>query len=838
VTSGHCLTTEAFRHALIGMAVTSSDGTLLQVNDALRRFLGRDEATLLSTREQELTAPEDRGLSAGAGEPLVKRYQRADGTTVWARVTCQPTGADPTRLLLQCESLDELVGLREQLRESRIRLRSVLGSAPVTLFVVDTEGRVLQTEGAVLTAFERLRGAGVNLFAAYEHAPRFVANVRRALRGETLRITQEVGGRVYDIRFCPLRDDAVAQPDERGADAEITAMMGVATDVTEETRIAEEQRIRTARQAAVAGLGQEALDGLELDQVLNRAAGEVAAWLDVPLSAVLELPPGGRRLHLRAGVGWREGLVGRAALGLAPGSPAGAVLASGEPVAIEDLRADPRWSPDRVLGDHGVVAVACVMIGHPDQAIGVLAVYARTRRRFPNHELQFLQTMANVVGGATQRRRAEEAALHRALHDPLTGLANRTLFLDHLRVALARAQRHRRSIGVLFVDLDRFKAVNDFLGHDAGNRLLRVLAERLQQGVRPGDTIARLAGDEFAVLCEELDGEREAGVVAQRLLRALAEPVPLDGRDVAVTASIGIALGRSADDADRLLRDADTAMYGAKRRGKARFELFDPAMRARAHDRLELENDLRRAIGMGELRLAYQPVLSVGGRRVLGVEALVRWQHPRRGLLPPGAFVSLAEETGLIMPLGEWVLRESLAQLRHALPANRPDRIRLSVNVSARQLNEAAFPEVVAAAAEQAEATPVDLCLEITESALMEDDEASATRLRELKDLGVTVSVDDFGTGYSSLRRLRQLPIDTLKIDRSFVSGLERDGEDSAIVSAVVRLAHAMGLETVAEGVETAEQLRRLHALGCDLVQGFFLCRPQPVDALELDALG
>jgi diguanylate cyclase (GGDEF)-like protein len=469
-------------------------------------------------------------------------------------------------------------------------------------------------------------------------------------------------------------------------------MICVATDVTEEVRVTEEQRIRTIRQAVVAGLGQEALDGLELSQVMDKAAQEIASQIELPLSAVFELPEGDRRLHLRAGVGWQPGLVGALAIEATPQSPVGAVLACGEPLVIEDLRADDRWPDADYLREHGVVSAACRLIGHPDLPLGVLGAYSTTPRRFGKNELDFLQTMANVVGGATQRDRAEADARHQALHDILTGLANRALFLDHLEVALARARRHPGSVGLLFVDLDRFKTVNDSLGHAAGNRLLRLLADRLREVVRPGDTIARLAGDEFAVLCEDLEDERAASVVARRILRAFAAPASLEEREVVVTASIGIAIGNPGDDPEQLLRDADAAMYRAKERGKARYELFDEAMRARAHDRLELENDLRRAIDTGQLRLVYQPMLSIDSGQVCGVEALVRWQHPVRGLLGPASFVSLAEETGLIVPLGAWVLGEALAQTRLWGLVAGEHPLEVSVNVSARQLNDPGFP--------------------------------------------------------------------------------------------------------------------------------------------------
>jgi len=438
----------------------------------------------------------------------------------------------------------------------------------------------------------------------------------------------------------------------------------------------------------------------------------------------------------------------------------------------------------------------------------------------------------------TERKAAEEAMLHQAFHDALTGLPNRALFLDRLGQALARRGRHGSLTAVLFLDLDRFKWINDSLGHAAGDQLVVQVASRLQGAIRPGDSVARFGGDEFVVLCDELDGEWEAQSIAERLDAALREHFCVEGRDITVTASIGIATTASAtalvSTADSLLRDADAAMYRAKERGRNRIESFQRGMRTIAIERLEVETDLRRALERGELRVHYQPVVRLAGTSMLGVEALVRWQHPTKGLVPPGEFIPVAEETGLIQPLGAFVLNESCRQVAKWNREN-PDRTPLSVavNLSARQMSAADLTRLVLRALNDSGLEPGLLCLEITESVLMEDVSASRNVLQSLKELGVRLGIDDFGTGYSSLLYLRRFPVDFLKVDRSFVSGLGQNSEDGAIVAGVLGLAHALGVEAIAEGVEQPEQADKLAGLGCELAQGFLWSKALAPDELE-----
>ena len=447
-------------------------------------------------------------------------------------------------------------------------------------------------------------------------------------------------------------------------------------------------------------------------------------------------------------------------------------------------------------------------------------------------EVGSLCMMSDVSG----LRQAEQELAYWALHDPLTGLPNRTLLMDRVEHALARSRRHTGMVAALFCDLDGFKEVNDSFGHHVGDEVLKLVADRLRTAVRPGDTVARIGGDEFVALCEGMIDESAAFGVASRVLTSVAEPMIVNGHDLPVSVSVGVAFAFSGDAAE-LLRDADAAMYLAKKRGRNRAELFDEHLRQVAAARLSLLSDLRHATARDEMRLHYQPVFALDGEHLLGVEALVRWEHPGRGLLLPDSFIPAAEGGNVIGDIGAWVLRTACHQAAKWATAGAGGApIHMALNVSARQLAQGSgLVQLVAEALQDARIDPGTLVLEVTESVLMEDAEAALSILTDLKNLGVQLAIDDFGTGYSSLVYLKRFPVDQLKVDRSFVNGLGTDPDDTAIVASVVSLARAVDIVAIAEGVETVSQLVALQELGCTMGQGYLWSRPIP--ATEVDAV-
>jgi diguanylate cyclase (GGDEF)-like protein/PAS domain S-box-containing protein len=455
------------------------------------------------------------------------------------------------------------------------------------------------------------------------------------------------------------------------------------------------------------------------------------------------------------------------------------------------------------------------------------AIWIEQRLTAVHGESGELEAIEGIVRDITERRRVNEQLLHQTLHDPLTGLANRVLLRDRLDQALARARRTGVLVGVLFFDLDRFGLINDSRGHDAGDAVLVTLAERLEHAVRPADTVARLGGDEFVVVCDGLVSDWEASVLADRMARVLAAPVQLDGTDICLSASVGVAVATGEASADSLLRDANAAMYEAKHRGRGSAALYEEGLRLKAEARLTTESAMRGALEKGQFLLHYQPIVSLTDGRLVGAEALVRWDHPELGLVPPAEFIPLAEETGLIVPIGAWVLDQACATLgrwsrkhQHGAPAA------LSVNLSARQLLSPGLLDAIKDVLAAARVTPSSLVLEITEGALMEDVEFFLETLAALRAIGVRLAIDDFGTGYSSLSYLKRFAVDSLKIDRTFVDGLGSDPHDSAIVAAILAMARALDLSVVAEGVETDEQLQALRTLGCQAAQGYLFSRP------------
>jgi diguanylate cyclase (GGDEF)-like protein len=587
--------------------------------------------------------------------------------------------------------------------------------------------------------------------------------------------------------------------------------------------------VHAAQQAAVAELGRAALASSDVAFICDRAVALLSATLHTDRAGLVEYRRGDRTLSLTDHNRPSDALV-RPRLSGQEDSRWWSRLTATSPVTLETDESNQLFG---LADSHGQGLWATIPVHH--EAFGALVAQREDAQpNFTSDDLSFLGAAAIIVGSALDRIRNEEELNHQALHDPLTGLPNRVLLVDRLTLALARLHRQHATLAVLFVDVDQFKVINDSLGHDQGDRLLVLMAERLTNAVRPGDTVARFGGDEFVVLCEDLNGEAEAVSIGERIREMAATPLLLDGRDYFVTVSTGIACTGSPDmPAADLLRDADSAMYQAKQTGRARSAVFAQSMRTRAVRRLETELALREAISHGHLRAHYQPIVNLTTGRMDAVEALVRWEDPTNGMIMPDEFIPIAEETGLILPLGEWVLGEACRQAQ-TWRTEHPQlsHLGISVNLSGRQIAQSDLITVVANVLADTGLPPGRLVLEITESALMADAEQAITVLRGLKNLGVRLSIDDFGTGYSSLSYLKKFPVDILKIDRSFVDGLGVEDDDSAIVQATINLAHSLGLTTVAEGTETPEQVRALIDLGCDKAQGYFFSRPLAAAAL------
>lgn len=453
---------------------------------------------------------------------------------------------------------------------------------------------------------------------------------------------------------------------------------------------------------------------------------------------------------------------------------------------------------------------------------------------------QLNKTNQQLQQEISDRQRAERQLVHDALHDGLTGLPNRALLMERIECAIQYAKRNRHYLfALLFIDLDRFKIINDSLGHLVGDRLLIEIAKLLPDGLRESDAVARLGGDEFVILLDEIEDLTDAIAVADRLQNRLREPFILDERTIFTSASIGIALSSTGyENSSQLLRDADIAMYRAKEKGKARYEVFDRAMYIQTLKTIELEQNLRLALDNGELALHYQPIISLANKTLAGFEALLRWQHPQQGFISPADFIPIAEDTGLILTIGDWVLREACQQLRiwqqkfAALPE--VSGLKMSINVASQQLQELKFIARLDQLLQQTGLDASCLRLEITERILVDWGKNTLDTISQIKQRKIKLSIDDFGTGYSSLSYLRQLPIDNLKIDRSFINNIASDTESFEIVKTIITLAHTLGMEAIAEGVETIEQVKLLKTLGCEFAQGYLFAKPLTVEAIDL----
>jgi diguanylate cyclase (GGDEF)-like protein/PAS domain S-box-containing protein len=721
---------------------------------------------------------------------------------------------------------------------ARDRTAQVLDTAHEAFVSIDSDGRVTvwNTEAERLFGYSRQYAAGRTLEEliippAYREAHRYglerflatgegpVINQRlelSAVRSDGMELPIEITISAIQVRGewvfnAFLHDITDRKRAEQYRDAQLALSSVLAnTSSLEEAAPQLLETLATAMDWRIGALWQREQSGERLEATHIWQLGGVDA--DPFLAAT-------RELRFECGVG----LPGR-------------VWKDAKPHSLDDVQADrnfPRIAAAARAGLHGAIGLPVSSAG---QVCGVLEFFGPTIRPPDTQLLGVLDGFSTQIGQFLDRTRAEAQLAHHTVHDPLTGLPNRTLLLDRLRQGLGRLSRSTSSLAMLFCDIDDFKTINDGLGHATGDELLVAAADRLRAVLRPADTAARFGADHFAIVCEELISAEQALEIGRRLLEEFAVPFDLDGRQVHGTISIGIAVTTEPHmSPDVLMREADAAMHRAKAHGGARFELSDNTMGRYAVDRLQAKDALRQAIAGDELTLVYQPEVSLETGEMLGVEALVRWDHPHRGRLSPDEFIPLAEASGLIVPLGEWVLREACTQASRwhaAHPERRP--LAVAINLSARQFRQPELASMIEQALRDTGVDPGRIWFELTETTFMDDLDGGMHGLEALRALGTHVAIDDFGVGFSSLDYLKRLTaIEMLKIDRSFTNSMLVDRRDHAIIQALLSLASSLELRAVVEGVETAEQARELRALGCDYGQGYFFARPEPAEAIE-----
>jgi diguanylate cyclase (GGDEF)-like protein/PAS domain S-box-containing protein len=793
----------AFEQSAVGIAISDLGGKLLETNRAYQELVGYTGEELCGKDASALLHPDEAtgreilavGLDLHEQEkPLVRK----DGRVVWVGLTTtlvRNDAGEPLFLVEVARDVSERKRAEAELRRNEERFYRFVEHAADAFFVHDLSGRIVEVNQRACDSLGYTRGELLELS---------VYDIEQTLTlGGMVKMWEEM------VPGLPLTVDGVHRRKD-GTTFPVELRLG---------SFASEGR------ELVLALARDVTDRKRAEEKLRESEGRFRQLFEQSVDALFVHDEEGRVVDCNSEACRSLGYEREELLAL----------------SVKDFVVDLLTEEEReALGEN--TSWSRAMSGEPGKTVS----FHQNRHRRKNGTTFPVEVGIGSMeyGGRrlifasardiTERKELEGRLAYQAFHDPLTGLPNRALFLDRLGHALDAAGRSEDSVALLFLDLDNFKVVNDSLGHGAGDELLVAVGSRLQGCVRPGDTVARLGGDEFTVLLERIPGTGEAERVVERIMDALAVPFEVSGSEVVVTASVGVvpdARRRGRGPAD-LLREADLAMYRAKESGKASYAVYEEAMSVRAAARLGVERDLRLALADpdGAFEVYYQPKVALASGEVVGMEALVQWRHPERGLVLPGEFISVAEETGLILRIGRFVLSEacrSLARWRDARPPGAYPLL-LCVNVSARQLKAPGFVEEVAGILDAYGLEPDALVLEITESVVMDEPERSSEKLGELKALGVRLAIDDFGTGYSSLSYLRSFPVDYLKIDRSFLNGLGKVLEDTVLVSGVLGLARSLGLAVVAEGIETSSQLAQLRELGCELGQGFYFSEPLP----------
>ncbi len=834
--------TSLFRLAPVGLVRLDAAGRVQAWNPATERLLGWREDEVLGHlppvvpegADQLHRTYQERALAGDPldGTPITCR--RRDGELVealaWTYLTDPAEG--PAEVVVLLADVTGQVEATRALQAAEHRWRSLVENISDTVTVVGADGTLLATTGEI----KPILGYPADAWRQMQLLDLLHPDDRERLQPEIQRVTSTPGAeaevevrlRHHDGTWVEVAVSAV----NLVQDPQVRGVVLTTRNIVEQKRA---ERL-VASQAEILELIAR---GAVVDEVLHAVAAMVEDHDEGAVAAVVLMDED--HLRPRAADDRGPGPAVRAALSrmvLPPDVREALRGRHGEPVVVPDALADPRTRDlAPALAEEGLGSIwwASARVDEADRTYGGIVALHEQGHVPSDHALRAADVACSLLAIAMERDSTLAALAHKELHDELTGLPNRTLLIDRIQTGLERARRADGEVALLYIDLDHFKRINDSGGLVAGDEVLTLVARHLQEITRPGDTVARVGADEFVILCDQTGSLSTVLAVADRLGEALRQPIPVGGHEVFVTASMGLALGRDDTDAAELLGQADVAMDRAKQRGRNRLEVYDPAMQATASDRLTLGSDLHRALAREEMRVVYQPIVDLVTGVVVGAEALLRWDHPARGSVPPDVFIPVAEESGAIVDIGMWVLETALAEIAPRVPDGDVP-FTLAVNLSPRQLEDPTLVARVQAALRR-HAWPAErLCLELTETALTEDLDLALHVLVRLRATGMRIAVDDFGTGYSSLTHLQQLPIDSIKIDRSFVHGLgdHPGSERSTIARCVMGIASAMDLEAVAEGVETPAQLEALRRLGCGRGQGYLFSVPVPVEALEV----
>ena len=821
-------------HAGVGI-VFLKNRRIIRCNHTFGSMFGYRTESLIGKSTRVLHLSEESWVSLGelgyaaigiGGEHAIdEQYRRSDGTVFWARTML--TAIDRSDLgkgvIWVVHDIDQRKRAEQALAESEERFQRLTNLSSDWYWEQDENLRFTSLSGGMLDQ------GRVNLSQAIGKTrwelPIYTGDADElAMHKAVLEAHQPFTDWEYKAQYPndKVRWFSVSGEPLFDTQGNFKGYRGTGKEITERKQ---EEALRVGQGKVLEMMAT----GAPLEEVLTSLIRVIESQSDGMIGSILLLGEDG--LHVRGGFApalpdsYCKALTD-APIGPQTGSCRTAMYRR-ERVIVTDIQHDPLWHDDRdFAAQHGLRACwSTPIISQRGQVLGTFGMYYREARSPVPAEMRLADIATRMAGLAIERKEAEERISFMAHHDMLTGLPNRTLLQDRINQAILQAKHLRKSVAVLFIDLDYFKHINDSLGHPVGDKVLKMAAQRLQQCLRRDDSLARLGGDEFIITLPDLDDVNDAAVVSRKVLDALHVPFAVDTHELHVSCSIGISL-YPADgiDAEVLMRTADIAMYHAKGTGRGNYQFFTPALNAATQNRLLLGNQLRQALARGEFSLHYQPQVDISSGRIFAAEALLRWQQPERGFISPAEFIPIAEETGLILPLGEWVLREACMQLKRWRDAGHDD-MAVAVNLSVRQVLQPGFAQNVARLLEEVGLPPDALDLEITESILMQPNDDNLASLTQLSDMGIQLSMDDFGTGYSSLSYLKRFPIQALKIDQSFVRGIGQHANDMAIIAAIIAMARTLRLKVIAEGVETAEQATFVQAHGCPSAQGDFYSR-------------